>query len=922
MSARCEAGLEGRDVEQQMMAGVLGRAREGTSGVLVLRGPAGIGKTELLRSVVRQAPTDLMRLSCLGVQTEMGLPYAGLHQLLRPLLGRLGTLPAPQAAALAGAFGLADTEADRFLVALAALTLLTEATENHPMLLAVVDDAQFLDPASRDALRFLARRLEADRVAVLFGVREGCAEDFHAPELPVLRVGPLTDDDGRRVLARSGLPLAESTVNRLLREAAGNPLALTELPLSLTDAQRRGLEPLPEMMPLGERLQEAFLARVRRLPHPSQVFLLMAAVHAGGDLGTLDAAAQRLGLPPDACTAAERAGLVGLRDHTVEFRHPLIRAAACQAMTFADRQAVHRALAEVLTGQPERQVLHLAAATSGTDDELAAQLSAAAARASRAGGAATAVGALERAASLASRPEDRLRYMVEAAESAWRAAQAARANALLEEAGTLTADPGLLARINYLRGSIKHASNNPAAACRTLIEGAAPVMTDEPELAGTMLVMAARGAFVANDAETMARIGHLVADLALPREHPIRRLGRRLVALVDQDLRVPAPDAAAESTDPATLAWLDPVDPQPWVWPPTLYPYVTGVSGHTRQALEGAAGTLRERGQVGRLPMTLAPLVALEIAAGRWASALANGEEGLALAEETGQEGAACHLRVLLAWMAALRGQSERCRELVRQGLAGAAEHRIASAAAIAHWALGLLALGEGRPEDAVELLERVVLPNDAASHFMLAAAVLPDLVEASVRAGRQQAAEEHLCRYEQWRIGPEHRHFQALLDRCRALVRRGDGRDELFRRALDAPAQSPFELARSRLLYGEWLRRERRIKDARAQLQAALAQFRTLEAEHWVQRTKAELRAAGGADTAEPVGPTPFAGLTPREMQIVRYVGRGMSNQEIAAQLFLSPRTVGYHLYKLFPKLGVTSRHQLRGLSHSLDAD
>ncbi|MEV4611536.1 AAA family ATPase [Kitasatospora sp. NPDC049258] len=919
MSTLCGSGLEGRDAEKRLMTRVLDRAREGSSGVLVLRGPAGIGKTELLRSVVGQAPKDLMRLSCLGVQIEMGLPYAGLHQLLRPLLGRLDTLPAPQAAALAGAFGMADTDADRFLVALAALTLLTEAAENHPMLLAVVDDAQFLDPATRDALRFLARRLEADRVAVLFGVRDGCTEDFHAPELPVLRVGPLSDEDGRRVLARSGLPLAESTVNRLLREAAGNPLALTELPLALTDAQRRGLEPLPEMLPLGERLQEAFLARVRQLPHPSQVFLLMAAVHGGGDLGTLDAAARHLGLPLDACAAAERAGLVGIQDHTVEFRHPLIRAAACQAMTFTERQAVHRALAEVLTGQPERRTLHLAAATSGTDDELAAQLAASAARASRAGGAATAVGALERAASLASRPQDRQRYMVEAAESAWRAAQAARANALLEEAGTLTSDPRCLARITHLRGSIKHASNDPAAACRTLVEGALPVMADEPDLAGTMLVMAARGAFVANDAETMARIGRMVEDLPLPGEHPVRRLGRRLVALVDQDLRVPEADTIAEHAEPATLAWLDPADPQPWVWPPTLYPYVLGKSARTRTSLEAAADTLRERGQVGTLPMTLAPLVALEIATGRWSSALANGDEGLALAEETGQEGAACHLRVLLGWMAALRGQSERCRELVQLGLAAAAEHKIASASAIAHWALGLLALGEGRPEDAVELLEQVVLPERAGSHFMLAAAVLPDLIEAAVRAGRHQAAEEYLCRYEQWRIGAEHHYFQGLLDRCRALVRRGDDCDELFRRAIDAPTQSPFELSRSRLLYGEWLRRERRIKDARVQLQAALVQFRTLEAEHWAQRTKAELRAAGGADTAAPDAATPFSGLTPREMQIVRFVGRGMSNQEIAAQLFLSPRTVGYHLYKLFPKLGVTSRHQLRGFSLSL---
>ncbi|MFI9274330.1 AAA family ATPase [Kitasatospora sp. NPDC052896] len=911
--------LEGRTEARERLSSLLGQARQRRGGALVLCGEAGTGKTTLLNLAASSASADLLVLRCTGVEGEAGLPYAGLHRLLHRLLDRTDTLPGPQAAALAGAFGLGEANADRFLVALAALTLLTEAAE-HRTILVLADDVQWLDAASRDALIFIARRLEADSVAILFGHRDGSGSEFPAPDLPMLRVGPLDATESRRLLARCGVPLAAETANRLLAEAAGNPLALVELPRSLNAEQLRGQQPLPARLPLGQRLRQAFQARLRTLPPRTRTLLLLAAAYGASDLGTLLAAGALLGATPEHLAAAERVELIWLDDRDLRFRHPLIRSAVYQSASYLERQSAHRALAQVLTDEPERRTWHLAEACPTTDDALAADLARAAERARRTGAVATAVIGLERAAALTANRADQLRYLADAAHSAWQAGQRNHAIALLDRVQEQPGDAVLTARAASLRGFIVHASSSPSQARHIFVAGARALCGLEPELAGEMLVLAARSAWVADEAAALGEIGRLIGLLQLPERGPVKRLGQRFTALARRDLRLPEP--LAQHTREATLAWLRPPEPQPWIWPPTLLPYLLGESEEVAHALQDAVALLRTRGAAGTLPMSLPPLVALEASGGNWVSAVANGNEALALADETGQQGAACHLRVLLAWIAAMKGDGAACRELAERALGVAVPHGIASAVAIAHWALGLLALGEGRADDAVEILEQVVTPGTSASHFMVSLAVLPDLVEAAVRAGQTRRARWALEQLESWTLGEDDTTLHAMLERCQALVHSCGHRGEHFRRAGDGTVLSPFESARTQLLHGEWLRRERRLKEARQQLHAALGRFRSLGAEPWAERTRAELRAAGEAVQDEAAETGPMAELTARETQIVRFAARGMSNREIAAQLFLSPRTVGYHLYKIFPKLGVSSRHQLRDLGIAAEDD
>ncbi|MCP2257756.1 regulatory protein, luxR family [Streptoalloteichus tenebrarius] len=907
--------LVGREREQRELAELVTRAVNGRSGALVLRGAAGIGKSALLADLARQAASRVDVLRASGVETEVNLPFAALHQLLRPLLGRLDRLPGPQAAALRATFGLESAPADRFLVALAVLSLLADAAEDRPLLV-LVDDAHWLDGASADALLFLARRLDADGIALVLAARDDDARPFPAPGLPELRLGPLTTAAAQRLLAQTMPGTAAAARERLLHEAAGNPLALLELPTALTAEQLQGSAPLPEHLPLSERLHRLFLHRATRLPARTRWMLLLAAAEDGGDLATVLAAGGSSAGGMEALSPAVDVGLISVDGRELRFRHPLVRSALYQAASFPERQSAHLALAAALGEGDDRRVWHRAAAVVGSDDGVAQELAEVAGRARRTGGVAVATSALERAAALASSPRARACWLIQAAECAWSAAEAGRASMLLDRAESMTTEPELRGRAARVRGAITHASSSPATACRVLLEGARLVLRADAMLAGEMLVMAARAAWVGNDPATLTEIAGLVGQIDPEGVGPAGELRQHLGWLGQpRATEGGAPPEGKGAPHAGLLAWLRGTDPKPWVWPPTFLPHLvddaeTALDGHER-----AVVLLRTRGEAGALPMAVAPLAALQLTTGRWTSAIANATEALALADDTGQLAVACQLRAQLAWLAAARGDFARCRELADAALRGAVPRRIACAVATTHWALGMCALGEGEPARAAALLREVLAPGQPAEHFMVSWLVLPDLVEAWSRAGDHAKARAALQQFEDRVADLDLPRQRGLLRRSAALVATGATAERLFRQALEEPPPSPFEVGRTHLLFGEWLRRSRRVKAGREHLHTALTHFRLLGATPWAERATAELRAAGHRG-AEPVDTTATVSqLTPRELQIVRFAAQGMTNQQIAAQLFLSPRTVGYHLYKVFPKLGVTSRGQLRDL-------
>ncbi|MFH8349871.1 AAA family ATPase [Streptomyces sp. NPDC018045] len=915
--------LVGREQEQRELARIAAALGEGRSGSLVLRGAAGIGKSALLQQMTHEVTPDVTVFSAVGVESEAELPFAALHQLLLPLLTSMDQLPPPQSDALRSAFGLQSTPADRFLVALAALTLLSEASRTTPLLL-LVDDAQWLDAPSADALLFVARRLGAEAVGIVFAVRDN-SRPFTAPGLPELHVDPLAPADAETLVARHLPQAAPATRDRLLREAGGNPLALTELPLALSRAQLDGAAALPEELPLTERLQRLYRHRVGDLLARPGNACLLAAAEGEGELAVILRAADDTDRAMDELAAAESAGLLTLDQQRLRFRHPLVRSAFYQGAPLSLRRAAHIALAEALDVSDDRHVWHRAAAAVGPDQQVCRLLAEMAARVRRTGGVATATKALRRAAALAPSSSLRAQLLIDAADCAWTAAETVQAEALLKEAEPLVDRPALRARLMRVRGAITHASSDPSVACATLLEGAELVGDSDPHLAQESLAMAARSAWVADDPGRLTHIAGMLERLAtadggrpgISQGESPDAFARHLRYLSGF-----AADRTAAPTSPADAdmrgaripdAWICRDDPHPWVWPPTFLPHLLNVTRPLRDNLQRAVDTLRRNGAIGTLPMSLAPLVALQAVTGPWSEATAHADEALSLALETGQLGAASHLRAMLAWMAAAQGDSARCLLLARESLDVAVPRRIASAVTLGHWALGLNSLAERRPAHAAQVLGEVCAADGAAGHFMLRRLVLPDYVEASVRAGEPHRAEEALRR-----IGGLHPHLLAARLRCQALLAQGDRAEKLFTAALDEDDISPFETGRTLLLYGEWLRRERRIKSARSQLRLAETQLRRIGALPWARLARMELAAAGdrSAQAATPARADDDPSLTVREHQVVHLAAQGLSNGEIGARLFLSPRTVGYHLYKAFPKLGVGSRAQLRGMA------
>ncbi|MCO1659015.1 LuxR family transcriptional regulator [Pseudonocardia humida] len=908
--------LVGREAECARLRELVEAARAGRSGALVLRGEAGAGKTALLDAVVdaevgtvvgtgADGADDLLVLRAHGVESESELPYAGLHQLLRPVLRELDGLAAPQADALRAAFGLRVGHADeRFLVSLAVLSLLGELSERRPVL-CVVDDAHWLDRGSIDALAFVARRLEAERVALVLAVRDPAARPFPVTDLAALPVGPLEPGAVDRVLQRhGGGPVHPDVRLRLGTATGGNALALAELGRALTREQLSGEQPLPEPLPVTAGVEQAFLDRVRRLPEETRTALLVAAADDTGRLATVAAAAARRGVAPDALAPAEQAGVVAVDGGAVRFRHPLVRSAVHQGTTSTERRAAHLALAAVLreAGDADRAAWHRAAAAFGPDPEVAGALVEAAHRARARGAYTAAAAALTRAADLVPDRQCRAHLLTEAAYHSWRSGRGDAARRLLDQARPLTTDPFLRADIDRLHGVVELGAGVSIVAYRLLRRAAEEIAAHDPVRALEMLALAGEAGSMASDAQAEIELGELAAGLDVGEDPRPRFFVDLLVGLAHHFAGDPAA-AAAPLTRALALAH-DLAEPGVLLAAGRAAMYL----GDDAAAHRFSAATVhraRESGEVGAVPIAGQRLALSELFAGRWAAGEATATEALRLAHDTGQEELMPLAHDWIALHAALRGHDEACRANVERARAIAASRPMGLIEDSALWALGLLDLGRGEPAAALTHLRPI-------RHPVVRGFSALDRIEAAHQGGDLAAARAWLAEAEQSAAATGQPWALARAAHARGLLADGADADAAFTEALGhhERADRPFERARTELAFGVALRRARRRADARRHLRPAFDAFEQLGAVPWAERAQAELRACGQTVRRRDAASTDR--LTPQELQVARFVAEGLTNADVAARLFLSRRTVDFHLRNVFTKLGISSRTEL----------
>jgi DNA-binding CsgD family transcriptional regulator len=846
-----------------------------------------------------------------GVETEMELPFAALHALFADAREALDRLPEVQAGALRVALGLAaGPPPDRFLVGLAVLSLLAELAAERPVL-CVLDDAHWADRASAQALTFAARRLDSESVVLLFAARTGLAPAFPAPGLPSLDLSRLDEASARDVLDADAGDLPRPVRDQLLREAAGNPLALHELPA----AHRSGRAPVyplapPDagrggVAPTHSPVEREFAARIAALPAAARTALLVAAADGTCDAQVVLAAAERLGAGPDDLEVLERERLLMFVDGCMGFHHPLIRTAVYGAATLSAKRAAHRALADVLDEQHEddRRNWHLAASSLGPDEAVAAALEQSALRAGERGSHEAVAAAYERSAALTPNGPERVRRMVSAAEAAADAGHREWASQLVDCAAPIAEDPQLRARLALVRARLADGAGDSAETHRLLLEAVRPAAEAAPDLAGEMLLWAVEAGWSARDRGMVEQVATAAGELGMPGSEHVRAYATLAATQLTDDPDAPLPTAAVALAEMAKCQG-------------TGAPAATAslaawhlVAGDDTTALALAAAAEREAratGALGTLPRVLATLATSRWYMGHWRDAAAAATDGLCIARDVGQHQAVDQLAGVLAYVAAAAGDETRFAAALRE-LDG--RRPTVRSAGITGSARGLLDLGLGRFDAAADRLAEAAATSRGWWRG------LPDLVEAAARVGRSADARRAATQYTRWAEHTGQAWARAIALRCQALVASDDGAAELLAEAAALHREDgahPFDRARTDLVHGEWLRRARRRSEARGPLRAAADAFAELGALPWADRARAELRATG--ETRAPTAPAPdvLAELTPQELQVVRLAAAGLSNRDIAAQLFLSPRTVGYHLYKAFPKLGVASRAQL----------
>jgi DNA-binding CsgD family transcriptional regulator/tetratricopeptide (TPR) repeat protein len=899
--------LFGRRGEREVLGGLLEQVRDGRSAVLVVRGEAGAGKTALLDYAVQEA-ADLRVARAVGVESEMELAFAALHQLCGPLLDRLDRLPGPQRTALSTAFGLeAGPPPDRFLVGLAVLSLLSEVAAERP-LMCVVDDAQWLDRASAQALAFAARRLHAESVLMVFAAREP-APDFHG--LPELVVGGLGEADARALLeAVVRSPLDRRVMERIVAETRGNPLALLELSRELSPAQLAGGFGLPEVLPAPDRIEDSFLRRIEQLPEPTRMLLVVAAADPTGDAVLVWRAARQLGLGAEAAGAAESAGLLKIGAQ-VRFRHPLVRSAVYRAASRDDRQRAHRTLAEAIDPQadPDRRAWHRAQATADPDDDVAAELERSAGRAQARGGLAAAAAFLERSAELTVDPARRADRLLAAAQAKYLAGAPDAARALLAAAEAGPPDALLRARIGLLRGQMAFGSGRSADASALLLRTAQRLERLDPRLAReTYLDALAAGIFVGRLAgeaglPEIARAARAAPAAPQPRAPDLLLDGLAILITDGYEAGTPVAQRAVSAFRGPGLAVEDAM----------RWSFVATHSAHDLWDDEGweALSTrhlqvARDVGALGLLPIAISQRVGMHLHAGEFAAAAALVEETEAITEATGADLPPYSALALAAW----QGRADEATRLIRAILNRVTARGEGMGLSLTLYTSAVLHNGLGRYRDALDAAKQASAYPQELGFANLA---LVELVEAAARSGEDACAAgavERLARTTGPSQTPWGRGIQA---RSRALVSEGDEAGHLYREAIDqlGRCRGVMALARAHLVYGEWLNRGGWPAEARTQLRTAHQIFAATGAEAFAERTRRELAAAG--DTVPRRAVELRGELTAQEGQIARRARDGYSNSEIGAELFISPRTVEWHLRKVFTKLGISSRRELQ---------
>ena len=898
--------IQGRQQERSAIAALIEEAQASRGGALVVRGLPGVGKSVLLDDAA--ARTGAMQvLRTRGVESESPLAFAALHRLLRPLISHIGQLPGPQAHALRAAFGEVATEGvDRFLVFLAVLSLLAEAAEHSPVL-AVVDDAQWLDDVSAAALLFVARRLDAERVALLFGARDGDERRFDSGDVPELILAGLDSTDAAELLERqSGTGVPPDVVRELMVSTGGNPLALVELARILSPEQLAGTARLPRPLPLTTGVERAFLDRCRRLPEAAQTFLLVAAADDTGRLPVVCRAAQTLGAGDESLDAIEGSGLLRIVGGHLELRHPLVRSAVYGAATDYRRRRVHQALADALLQEnsPERRVWHLAAAAQEPDPDVAAQLDEVAHRSRTRGGHEAASAAWERAAELTTTAERRSQLLYEAAQSAYLAGQITRARALNETVAAVTQDPGLRADAVRRRARIEWNTGSVQLGHHMILQGAHDVAEIDPVRALEMGMFAAAVASFGGDSGIDIRPTSLIAEpptAAPARVHCFWHLLVGLDHIARGDIHQGAPALRAALADKVTLEGID-QDLLPNLGIAALHLGDDHAARHYHDLLLSRARS------TGALVMVLYALTRrnlTDIAIGDWATARTGATEALQLAQGIGQPGLTALPHALLALLDALQGK-----ETYLQHLAAteqiAQQHPTGIVAGIVHDLLhwGRAVAGE-EPASAQYHLARMRLP-------LVCRQATIDRVETAVRAGRPDQARTCIVDVDEFAEATGIAWASAAALHGRAVLAPGPETEQFYLAALEHHQDSTrvYDRARTQLAYGTFLRRARRRVDARSYLQAALETFTDLGASRWEERAAQELRASGR--TARRRDPSTAVALTPQELQVATLIQEGMTNREAAAHLFLSPRTIDFHLRNVYAKLRISSRAEL----------
>ncbi len=893
--------LIGRASQMRRLAALLASIDAG-GGVLIVRGEAGSGKSTYLDAAATHAISAGATVArTVGVQSEAQMPFAGLHQLLRPVLRHAGRLPHAQRRALLSALEGEPGTPDLFLVALSALNLVCELATAAPVLL-VVDDAHWLDAATGEVLSFVARRLGSDPLVLVGATRDGHPSYLDDADLPEERLEPLDSAAALALLSAHARDLEPAVRDRVLELAAGNPLALIELPVAWRSQTH---ERVPEQLPLTARLERAFTARVADLPEVTRTVLLIAALNDQESVAEALGATGRLAgreLCPSELVPAEAAGLVSVEHDRLTFRHPLVRSGIRDTADVAERLRAHAALAAELADDPDRQVWHRAASIVGRHDTIAEDLEAAGRRARRRGGHAVAQAALERAAELTSDPGRRATRRLSAVEVAFELGRRDSVDRLMADLELLHLPEHEQARMVLLREALQE-THGPGTIAEFLDLADSTRRTGRTDLALDAVLIAAHKAHWFNPATAVRRsVAAAAESLPIAPEHPKRLASLALASPVDHGRIVI--DRLDRSTIPA---YADPEDLRLFGIALLTIPEFELASTFLAAAVDG----LRRQGRLTALARALGSQAYAALFNGDFVLCEHAAEEGIRMTQESRQPRWQSSCLTFLGAIFGLRGQFERAEAAIDEAerLLGA----VTSTPGVQHFriARGATSLADGKPDVAYEQLMPLFDPGHPAFNPLIGTPGLIDLADAAVATGRTTEARSAIAPVaaQLERTGSP---FVLTAMRCfNAVLSEPEDAEERFRAALDPDAGlSVWGRARTQFAYGIWLRRHRRIAESRAPVRAARESFDALGVLPWSERARQELRASG--ETSRQRIPDSRDTLTAQELQIAQLVARGLTNREIAQRLFLSHRTIGSHLYKIFPKLGIASRFEL----------